>query len=268
MTARLRKYGSLFAISLTQLIYWRASFFMDRVRSFTILIAFYGFWSAVFSNHSTIAGYSRDVMLSYLIGTTLLRALVFSDKTWDMIREINTGRLSGFLLRPMSYIGYCIARDFADKSAHVVSAILEVVLLTWLLDIRWQTPATVGGWGAFALSVIFSVAIYFLLSYAVSALAFWTAESAGPRFCFELFLEFASGAFFPLDILPMALKNLFSALPFASLIYFPLQIFLGRADGQVLLQGFFVQIFWLIILLFTVRWVWQRGLKIYSSEGG
>ena len=121
---------------------------------------------------------------------------------------------------------------------------------------------------SFAISLLLAIVLYFLMSYCVASFAFWTSESAGPRFCFELFLEFASGAFFPLDVLPASLRTLFQCLPFSSLLYFPLNVFLDRTSGAAFLNGIAVQVFWILIFAWTARKVWQNGLKAYSAEGG
>lgn len=264
----LYKYWSVFALSLQQEFYYRASFLMERARSITIIVAFYAFWSAIFQDRAELAGYNRSEMFTYILGMNVLRAFIFSDKTWDVIREINTGKISSYLLRPISYIGYCVSRDLAEKVTHLMSAAVEVSIVVWLLKVPLTYPASAQGWGQFALSVALAMALYFLMSYAVSALAFWTAESGGPRFCFELFLEFASGAFFPLNILPDALRKTFEILPFAPLLYFPLNVFMGKLDAAAFARGIAVQLIWIAVFAFLARVIWKRGLQVYSAEGG
>lgn len=264
----LEKYWSVFSISFQQEITHRASFLMDRARSITIVVAFYAFWSAIFQNRSDLLGYSKSKMFTYVLGMNVLRALVFSDKTWEIIREINVGKISSYLIRPISYIGFSLSRDAVDKLTNLVSSLIEVSLAVWILSIPLYHPQRPATCALFSLSVILAILLYFLMSYAVSALAFWTAESGGPRFCFELFLEFAAGAFFPLDVLPPVLKQSFQFLPFASLLYFPLSIFLERASVAILVQGFLVQIFWIAVMGFLTRFIWTRGLRIYSAQGG
>lgn len=264
----LLKYISVFSLSLQQVFYYRASFLMDRARSITILVAFYAFWSAIYRDRSDLAGYNQSEMMTYILGMNVLRALIFTDKTWDVIREINTGKISAYLTRPISYIGYCVSRDLADKLIYLCSAVLEVMIAAWFLNVPLIIPPADVFWLRFVPAVLLAIVLFFLMSYAVSALAFWTAESAGPRFCFELLLEFASGAFFPLSILPDAVRKSFEILPFASLLFFPLNICLGKVTDAQWLQGIAVQLVWITIFAFAVKTIWRRGLKIYSAEGG
>ena len=264
----MRKYWSVFSLSVQQELAYRASFFMDRARSITIIIAFYAFWSAIFAGKSSLLGYTRSQMFTYILGMNVLRALVFSDKTWEILYEINTGKISSYLIRPISYIGFSLSRDAADKVTQLLSAVLEVALAIWLLKIPLYIPQNPWTVLAFAAAVGLALVLYFLMSYAVGALAFWTAESAGPRFCFELFLEFSSGAFFPLDVLPAALRKVFELLPFSSLLYFPINVFLDRVSPALFVQGILIQVFWILVFAVLTRTIWLKGLKVYSAEGG
>lgn len=262
------KYFSVFSLSLQQQFYYRASFLMDRARSITILIAFYAFWTAIYQDRAVLAGYTKEEMMTYLLGMNILRALIFTDKTWDVIRDINTGKISAYLIRPVSYIGYCLSRDFADKVVHLFSSIVEMLIAVWILKIPLVFPSSPVVTLEFGLTVLLATALFFLMSYAVSALAFWTAESAGPRFCFELLLEFASGAFFPLNILPDLVRKTFEVLPFAPLLFFPLNIYLGKVSPDEFIRGIGVQVFWIAVFAWASRTIWNRGIRIYSAEGG
>ncbi len=262
------KYFSVFSLSLQQAFYYRASFLMDRARSITILIAFYAFWTAIYRDRTDLAGYSKAEMMTYILGMNILRALIFTDKTWDVIREINTGKISSYLTRPISYIGYCVSRDLADKLIYLFSALAEVMIAVWLMKIPLVFPEARTFYLQVVPSVFLAMILFFLMSYAVSAFAFWTAESAGPRFCFELLLEFGSGAFFPLNVLPDFIRKSFEVLPFASLLFFPLNVYLGKVSATEWMQGVTIQIVWIAIFAVAVRNLWQRGVRVYSAQGG
>lgn len=267
MNSSYLKYLSVCSLSLQRELSFRASFLMERARAITIVIAFYAFWSVLFLERSLVMGYSQSQMITYVLGMNLLRSLILSDQNWEMIREINTGRIASYLIRPISYFGFCISRDLVDKLLNFLSAILEMALALWILDVPLYFPKNFSSLFFFVLMILLSLVLYFLLSYAVSALAFWTAESGGPRFCFELFVEFAAGAFFPLDVLPQAVKNFFQLLPFASMVYLPLNIFLERADFSEILKGIAVSLAWIFLLALLCRAVWKRGLKNFSAYG-
>jgi ABC-2 type transport system permease protein len=95
----------------------------------------------------------------------------------------------------------------------------------------------------------------------------WTAQSWGPRFCFEIVLEFCAGAYFPIDLLPSTAQRFLSWLPFPYLIFYPLSIYLGRLSGVAVAVCLGRQILWMTVLGFMIRSLWNTGLKVYAAEG-
>ncbi|MBI4051730.1 MAG: ABC-2 family transporter protein [Elusimicrobia bacterium] len=264
----MKKYFYVFSLSLQQAMQHRASLLMDRVRSVALLLSLYFLWSALMQNQDSFLGYSRTQMLSYVLCMNLLRAFVLSTHAWDMVGEISSGRISSYLLRPIRYFGFCLARDFSQKVVFLGSALLEVFLLLWCLRATVYFPGSwrsvffffVAVWGAFFM--------YFFLAFLVSSLAFWTSESAGPLFCFELLLQFTAGVFFPLDVLPPYVQGWLHVLPFPYLIYFPLSIYLEKLPLSSILHGFMMQGVWMVILGWVAAGVWRKGLRVYMAEGG
>jgi ABC-2 type transport system permease protein len=82
-----------------------------------------------------------------------------------------------------------------------------------------------------------------------------------------IFVEFLSGALFPMDVLPHVIQSFVMSLPFPYLIYFPIQVYLGKITGIPLVYGILTSLFWVIALGFLMKYIWARGLKAYESIG-
>jgi ABC-2 type transport system permease protein len=89
----------------------------------------------------------------------------------------------------------------------------------------------------------------------------------GPKFLFDWFLEFASGAYFPLDILASGLFAVFASLPFFYLLYFPIQVYLGRLPFRQVAGGIGLQLVWIGLCILGARFVWAKGLMRFTGEG-
>jgi ABC-2 type transport system permease protein len=262
-----RKYWFVFSLYWQEGLAQRMSFFMERFRSLIVLCSFYYLWDALLKHRSSFAGYDRSQIVTYVLGMNILRSLVFATRTDQIPGEINQGRLSAYLLKPVNFVGYTFVRDLAEKSVNFVSAIIEVFVLMWVFDmpIRWpESPAT---WFYFGTAVVGAVALYFFLAFMVGCWGFWTAESWGPRFLIELILEFTAGAFFPLDILPETIQKILHQFPSPYLVFFPVQIFLEKLTPAEVMSGFVAQAFWIIVLAALCRFVWHRGMAAYEAEG-
>jgi len=203
-----------------------------------------------------------------VLGMNVLKSLVFATRTEEIAGEINHGRLSGYLLKPVNFMLYTFSRDLAEKSINLVSSIIEVFGLLWIFHVQLQFPHSLSTWLVFLMSSAGATWLYFILSFMTGCWGFWTSEAWGPRFLLELFLEFTAGAFFPLDVLPQLAQQVIKSFPSPYLVFFPLQIFLEKLTLHQIFNGFLMQVFWIIVISAIARLVWAKGMRNYSSVGG
>lgn len=264
----MKKYRVAYGLALQNVMQRRASLLMDRLGGVAILLSLYYFWSALMGGKEAFLGYSGTQMLSYILAMNVLRSFVITGRGWELIGDISSGRISSYLVRPLSYRSYSLSLDLAQKTVHVAAAFLEIGALILLFRIPLYLPQNPWAWAWFTLAACLSSLIFFYMEFLVSSLAFWTSDSGGPLFCFDLFLQFAAGGFFPLDVLPSAAQSALKATPFPYLIFLPLNIYLERISGAEVFQVVAVQAVWLAGLAWASQAVWNRGLENYAAEGG
>ena len=240
---------------------------MERFRALVVLVSFYYFWSALLKHRTSFAGYDRTQMITYVLGKNVLRSIVFATRTEEIASEINHGRLSSYLLKPVNFMLYTLFRDLSEKSINLVSSIIEVIGLILIFLIKLQWPQDVHTWLLFLASIAGATWLYFILSFMTGCWGFWTSESWGPRFLLELFLEFTAGVFFPLDVLPQLAQQIIKSFPSPYLVFFPLQIFLGKLNSTQIINGFLTQMFWILAISGLARRVWSKGMQNYSAVG-
>jgi ABC-2 type transport system permease protein len=107
----------------------------------------------------------------------------------------------------------------------------------------------------------------FLLSASVTALAFWTTRVYSiHEFYYALILLF-SGQFVPLTLMPKFIQDIAQYLPFQLLIYYPIQLILGRLSNAQIIQGYVIGGIWLIVSIVLFNAIWRNGVKRYSAVG-
>ena len=107
----------------------------------------------------------------------------------------------------------------------------------------------------------------FLLSGAITSLAFWTQRIYSLHEFYFALIQLFSGLFVPLTLMPSLVQDIARYLPFQLLIYFPIQLILGKLSPAEITRGFIVGVIWLAISILLFRWVWSRGVKQYSAVG-
>ncbi|RPJ26125.1 MAG: hypothetical protein EHM33_12665, partial [Chloroflexi bacterium] len=107
----------------------------------------------------------------------------------------------------------------------------------------------------------------FLLSAAITSLAFWTTRVYSiHEFYYALILLF-SGQFVPLTLMPKLIQDIAQYLPFQLLIYYPIQLILGKLSSAQIVQGYVSGFIWLIVAITVFTWIWRNGVKRYSAVG-
>jgi ABC-2 type transport system permease protein len=212
-------------------------------------------------------GYHQKEMLTYIILITFLNAVVLSTTTAQVAQEIQDGSLSVILLRPVNYFAYCFSRDAADKCMNTFFSLLELVLLYFFLkpDIIIQTQME--KWIPFVGAIGIAIVLYFCINMLLSFIGFWSREAWAPRFIFFILVTFLAGIYFPLDILPAPIYTFMRLLPFTYLVYFPLKIYLGQISSLELLFGFTTSLVWCFLLIFAMKNMFKKGIKLYTAEG-
>lgn len=261
----MNKYLSLFTITLQEIFTYRLNMVMWRIRQvFVFLIPFF-IWRAVLGQGGDIYGYSFAAIMTYLFGTTILRSLVMGSRTIDLGWMINSGYLTIPLMRPVNTFGLFFVRDLADKLFNLGFMFVELPLIYFLFrpPIFLQTnPLTLL---YAACSTLLAILIYFYINLIFGSLAFWSRDIWAPRFLLMVIMEFATGAMFPLDMLPGRWQTILHYSPFPYLLYAPLKIYLGT--DQTLLTHLSVSLLWVIILALLAKLIWHKGLKSYEAEG-
>jgi len=263
----MRLYFQIAKNTWDEMMTYRFNFVMWRIRNVFQLLTVYYLWLAVTPQHGQIFGYSRPLILTYVLCTSLVGSIVFATRTQEMGDNINNGELSQFLVRPLAYLGYWFARDIGDKLFNISFAVAELAIVYFILrpTIFLQSHVTI--LLLTMLAVVIAIVMNFFIGSLLGMIAFWSPEVWAPRFIFFMLVSFFAGGLFPLDILPVSLQHIFAVLPFSYLQYFPIKIYLGKLSQQELIYGFTIAIIWSLVLYSIVTIVWKRGLKMYSSEG-
>lgn len=227
----------------------------------------YFLWYAVIPVGTTAFGYDQSSMLTYILLTAIVGAVVTSNRSYAIGQEINQGNLSNFLLQPMNYFGYWFAKDIGDKLMNIVFSIGELAVIFFFLKPPIYLQTNIEYLFMFATSLILAVILYFFINVLLGLIGFWSPDVWAPRFIFWIAVGFFAGEYFPLDILPQQIYEIFKILPFSYLIYFPIKVYLGQLSYVEVFQGFAVMLFWIFIFWVIVELVWKKGLKSYTAQG-
>lgn len=250
-----------------EMLTYRLNFVMYRLRNILAFFTIYYLWVALIPPNTSLFGYTQSMMLTYIFGTTLLQSLVLSSRSYTIGDEINQGNLSNYLIRPVNYFAYWLAKDMGDKAMNMAFAAVELTILYLLLKppIILQTDPLY--LLLFFFTILIAMSLYFSFNLILGMFGFWSPEVWAPRFIFMILVSFFSGGYFPIDILPPQVAAFFQSLPFQYLLYFPIKVYLKQIPVQQTVAGILMGIVWVCVLGFVITWLWKKGLQVYTAQG-
>ena len=266
----MNKYSHVINVGIQNTLVYRMNFLVRSVFGLIPLFATISLWRAIYSGQSgDVAGYTLAQMTSYYLVTTIVDALTaVTEDDWQIAADIKDGNISQFLLKPIDYLTYRLCLYGAGRLVFTACAFVPVAVFLFFQREHFVLPPDTAALGWFAVSLVLTGLLQFLISYTMALLAFWVLEVSTFIFILFAFEYIASGHLFPLDILPpLALKALHFT-PFPYQLFFPVNIYLGRVSGVALYQGLLVQMLWVVAAYFLARFVWSRGIRKYSAVGG
>lgn len=263
----MKKYWTVFKTSWQEILTYRFNFLMGRLRSIIFLLLLYYVWLGLAAKSGNFAGYTSIELATYVFGASILKSSILGRHIDRTAQEINSGMFSKYLCMPINFPAFVFSRELAERAVYFLSSIFEVTIFALILkaDLLFQSaPKTLL---FFVIAIILADMLYFILSFLVNLMAFWSREAGGPLFLFQWILEFTSGEFYPLDIVSPGLFSFFVFLPFVYIIFYPMMIYLGKLSEPQIFKIFALQIFWIIVLAILAKTMWQKGLRKYSGEG-
>ena len=246
---------------------FRFNFLMWRFRNVLQLLTFYFLWQAVFPQNATIGTYDKSQIITYVLAISLVRSIVFSNRSFAIGEEINSGMLSNYLIKPINYFMYWFSRDIGDKAMNIAFVIVEISLLIILLKPELFIQTNISYFLLATIAIVLAIIAYFILNALLEMIGFWTSEVWAPRFIFMIVITFLAGGLFPLDLAPKSIYTILQFLPFTYLLYFPVKIYLGQIPQDQIFAGFAILIFWSFVLVLILKYMWSKGLKVYTAYG-
>lgn len=258
----MQKYLTILKTEWQRQLTYRLNFIGFRVGNLFEILSQLVIWFALFRSFPVIQGYTLDQMITYVIIGWLF-SFFATNFGFEMIisKQIVTGEISNFLLKPISYIRYIIVLSIGRISIALLSSVL---LQLGFIVLFWKYLLAPVSLSVFVLIVPMIVLSYFINLFCAILMglcSFWTTESDGIHYAFRFAMRFFTGAFFPISLFPVSLLHIFLVFPFVYSFYVPMQLYLGKMTLHQGLVGLLIQCLWMIILYICVKMMWKTGVK-------
>ena len=249
-----------------QLVYRSANWAGLSTNLFFLLFRAYAF-KACFQHTSRIGELSASEVTTYV---TVTQALIMVAPQWGnlgLADSVRSGQVAVELLRPANLFGMYLSQRLAISLYYVFARMLPVLAFGWCLDmlhLPWSWSALL----PLVFSVICGAWIGACILFLIEASSFWLESDQGVRALAVALNSLFSGLTIPIDLLWPWLKDICQLTPFTHTLNTPSQLWLGRFQGEDLIQIIGIQFFWVITLSVVCLWILHQGARKVQVMGG
>ena len=133
---QLKKYFALTRLGILETIQWRLALIVMVLGNLLYLTLIYFLWKAIFASAGTdvVNGMTFEMTMVYLVLATSLYGVVELYIVWEIGRNIQNGKISLDLIRPIKYKQYV----FWENSGTLVVNFYSYIYHCWVND-KWNS---------------------------------------------------------------------------------------------------------------------------------
>jgi viologen exporter family transport system permease protein len=225
---------------------------------------------AVWEQNPDAGGYDvRDAVTYVWLGQAMIMTIALwgGGSPTDLAARIKSGDVALDFYRPVGILGWYLAADVGRSAFHLVSrGLVPTVVGALLFDLRYPSGPLV--WLAFAASVALALLVSFGMRFLVAMSAFWILDDQGTQVLAMTAAFFFSGLTVPLVLFPGWFGDVARALPWASYIQAPADLWLGHDRGWAALGVLGLQLLWAVALLAGCRLLLRVAERKVVVQGG
>lgn len=251
---------------------YKGTFYLTIICKVLSVLVTYYLWKAIFdsSSNGILGGLTRTEMVTYIFMSFVCSNIVIISMTTKIGNDVTDGSIAMNLIKPISYkrkllsesIGEMIYKFFIPSIFIWIG--VEAYKILNINNYSFSIKSTI----FFCISSILGFFVYFLFEFCFGMLVFYSTYVWGMEIIKNGVLFFLTGQLIPLNFFPMIIQKLFNFLPFSSMNYIPVMIYLGKIDNVELVYTLIRQLIWIIILEIFSSWLWKRVIKRISILGG
>ena len=246
---------------------YRANLIMYLLYWLVSPVIYLAVWTSIANTKGSVNGFTANDFITYYMVLLIADQITSNIIIHTFAYKIQDGTLSAELIRPIHPM---LTNALVNNIAFKMLTIMGMTPIWFILYFLFRPDFSSVTWQGILLSIpamVLGFFVGYLLSAAITSLAFWTTRIYSVHeFYYALILLF-SGQFVPLPLMPQVIQDIAQYLPFQLFMYFPIQLILGKLTTAQIVQGFVVGGVWLLLAVYFFNLVWREGVKRFSAVG-
>jgi ABC-2 type transport system permease protein len=263
----LKIFQRLWQVNWAQQWQYRANLIMYLLYWLVSPIIYLAVWTSIAQSKGSVNGLTANDFVTYYMTLLIVDQITSNIVIHTFAYKVQDGSLSAELVLPIHpMLTNALVNNIAFKVFAIMGFIPVWIVLLFLFKPDFSGVTFTGILFAIP-AMILGFFVGFLLEAAITSLAFWTTRVYSIDEFYWAVRVLFSGQFVPLILMPNLIQDIAQYLPFPLLIYFPIQLILGKLSAEQIVQGYVTGFIWLLIAIALFRLVWRNGVKRYSAVG-
>lgn len=272
MRRKLKIYMPFVNAGLQEASTYRANWFFYILGDVMGCFVSFFVWEAIFISNggNAFMGFDKQSMVIYIFLTFLTGQLIGSGGTYDIGQEIKDGSIAMRIIKPISYNTTFLFQELGNKLMEIGVIFVPLVagVEIYRFCITGSLQFDICRFLLYLVCCVFAYLINFFFNICFGFTAFVFKNLWGSNMLKNCIVGFLSGAIIPLAFLPDVIRTVFTFLPFASLSYTPVMIYMGMYSGVEVLFYIGLQLFWCVIFWILSKVIWKSVIKRLCVQGG
>lgn len=272
MKSKIKVYLPFMENELKRNLAYKGSFYLFILTSFFSSFIAYYLWMAIYgsSGSGILGGLARNEMTIYVFMTYVTSNVVTVGIAHEISDNVMEGSVAMNLIKPIDYRLSLIFKAFGTVAYRFLAPSVFVWIGVEIYKVKalGMPVVNIQNVVLYLVSCFMSFLIYVLFDFCFGMVAFVTTYMFGMMMAKEALMAFLTGQLIPISFFPEALQRFFDFLPFSSMLYTPVMIYLGKYTGSGLLFILVRQLVWIIILYVLGTVLWGKITKRVVILGG
>jgi len=272
-SATLGLYGHFIRLAFLKFLAYRLRYYTGVV-SYTIFVAgFYYLYSALFASKATdgggqlIGGFTLPEMITYVAISWIGRSFYFNNIARELMRMVQEGEIAVQLIKPFHLQWVMMFEAVGEAGFRLLMFSLPImVVVVPVFGISGPPEPSLYLWTL--LSFTLALVIYSQFNFLLGCLAFYMKNIQGVLRAKMVSMDFLTGVIVPFSFFPEWFQTVSHWLPFQSISYVPVTIYLGKRTGADLTNALLIQVAWAVGLFLLARLAWNFSVRRVTVQGG
>ncbi|MGG1675587.1 ABC transporter permease [Neobacillus sp. NRS-1170] len=188
----------------------------------------------------------------------------------ELFDLITNGNIAYELCRPCELYGFWFAKLLAQRLSSAILRCFPILIVSFFLPKPYNMnfPPSLSAFLLFLSALMLGLLLLVAISMFLYISVFITMSPMGSLLIFGILGEFFAGLIIPVPLMPSWLQNIANVLPFRWTADFPFRVYSGHIPHTEALIGIFIQLVYLLVLVWLGRISMNRVLRKVVVQGG